>query len=128
MPEPVKIPLAVVEFAADFERPVFKLWVDRAEVIQAIFDALTPWGPRIDDMEAVNTGKTSEQGWTMKLPFKGVSFFFGPASCKFIRDNVYWQAAEETLAILDAVVSALTRSGGVVLGPKNVVLAMHLQP
>ena len=128
MPEPVTIPIAFFEFASDFERPVFKLWIDRADVIQAIFDSLMPWSPRVDDMEAVNTVKTSEQGFTIKLPLKGASFFFGPASCKFIRDNVHWQVAEETLAILDATISALTRSASVVLGAKNVVIAMHLQP
>jgi len=128
MPEPVTIPIAFFEFTSDFERPVFNLWIDRADVIQAIFDALMPWNPRVDDMEAITTGKTSEQGFSIKLPLKGVSFFFGPASCKFTRDNINWPAAEETVAILDAAILALTRSAGVVLGAKNVALAMHLQP
>ena len=128
MPELVTIPIAIFEFSADYERPVFKLWIDRSDVIQAIFDAWASWNPRIDDMEAINVGKVSEQGLTIKLPLKGVSFFFTPASCKFTRDNVHWQAADETLAILDAAVSALTRSGGVVLNAKNAGIAMHIQP
>jgi hypothetical protein len=128
MPEPVTIPISIFQFEVDYERPEFKLWMDRASVVQAIFDALKPWEPRIDDIDAVTTGKASEQGFTIKLPLKRVSFFFGPASCKFTRENVDWQSAEETIAILDAAVSALIRSSGVALGPKNTAISLHLQP
>jgi hypothetical protein len=102
--------------------------MDRAFVVQGIFEALKPWGPRIDDVDAITTGKTSEQGFTIKLPLKRVSFFFGPASCKFTRENVDWQSADETIAILDAAVSALIRSGGIAMGPKNTAISLHLQP
>jgi hypothetical protein len=128
MPELVTIPISYFEFAIDYERPEFKLWMDRALVVQSIFDALTPWQPRIDDVDAITTGKASEQGFTIKLPLKRVSFFFGPASLKFTRENVDWQSTGETIAILDAAVSALTRSGGVAPGKKNTAIALHLQP
>jgi hypothetical protein len=128
MPEVVTIPISIFEFAVDYERPEFKLWMDRAVVVQAIFDALKPWGPRIDDVDAVTTGKASEQGFTIKLPLKRVSFFFGPASLRFTRENVDWQSADETVAVLDAAVSALIRSSGVAMGPKKTVISLHLQP
>jgi len=128
MAELVTIPISTFEFAADYERPDFKLWMDRASAVQCIFDALKPWEPRIDDVEAVPTGKASEQGFTIKLPQKRVSFFFGPASCKFTRENVDWETAEETIAILDATVSGLIRSSGVAMGPKNTTIYLHLQP
>jgi hypothetical protein len=128
MPEVVTIPISIFEFAVDYERPEFKLWMDRAVVVQAIFDALKPWGPRIDDVDAVTTGKASEQGFTIKLPLKRVSFFFGPASLRFTRENVDWQSADETIAVLDAAVSALIRSSGVAMGPKKTVISLHLQP
>ncbi|MEX2260388.1 MAG: hypothetical protein WD696_00475 [Bryobacteraceae bacterium] len=128
MPDLVTIPISYFEFAVDYERPHFKLWIDRTSVVQSIFDALKPWEPRIDDVDAVTTGKPSEQGFTIKLPLKRVSFFFGPASCKFTRENVDWQSAEETIAILDAAVSALIQSSGVAMGPKNTAISLHLQP
>ena len=128
MPELVTIPISLFELAVDYERPEFKVWMDRASVVQGIFDALKPWEPRIDDVDIVTTGKASEQGFTIKLPLKRVSFFFGPASCKFTRENVDWQTAEETIAILDAAVSALIRSCGVAMGPKNTAISLHLQP
>jgi hypothetical protein len=128
MPEVVTIPISIFELAVDYMRPEFKLWMDRAVVVQAIFDALKPWGPRIDDVDAVTTGKASEQGFTIKLPLKRVSFFFGPASLKFTRENADWQSADETIAVLDAAVSALVLSSGVAMGPKKTVISLHLQP
>src|SRR4029079_17451714 len=97
MPQPVTIPIFYFEFDIDYERPEFKLWMDRALVVQSIFDALTPWQPRIDDVDAITTGKASERGFTIKLPRKRVAFFFGPASLKFTRENVDWQSTGETI-------------------------------
>jgi hypothetical protein len=128
MPELVTIPISIFEFAVHYERPEFSVWIDRAPLVQGIFDSLKPWEPRIDDVEAITTGKVSEQGFTIKLPLKRVSFFFGPASCKFTRENMDWQSAEETITILDAAISALIQSSGVAMGPKNTAISLHLQP
>jgi hypothetical protein len=127
MPELVTIPVSFFELAVDYERPEFRLWMDRTPVVQNVFDALKPWEPRIDDVDAVTSGKASEQGFTIKLPLKRVSFFFGPAACRFTRENVDWQSAVETIAILDAALSALIQSSGVTLGPKQTAISMHLQ-
>ncbi|HYW43419.1 MAG TPA: hypothetical protein VE959_11225 [Bryobacteraceae bacterium] len=128
MAELVTIPISIFEFTVDYERPEFKPWMDRASVVQGIFDSLKPWEPRIDDVDVITAGKASEQGFTIKLPLKRVSFFFGPASCKFTRENVDWQLVDETIAIFDAAVSALIRSSGVAMGPKSTAVSMHLQP
>jgi hypothetical protein len=128
MPELVTIPISFFELAIDYVTPVFKLWIDRAEVIQAAFKALEPWGPRLDDVEAITIGKISEQGVTVKLPLKRVSFFFGVASCKFTQEAVGWDSADESITILDAALSALTQAGGVTLGARHAVIAVHLQP
>jgi hypothetical protein len=128
MAELVTIPISIFEFTLDYQRPEFKPWLDRPSVVQGIFEALTPWEPRIDDVDAITTGKASEQGFTIKLPPKRVSFFFGAASCKFTRENVDWQMADETIAILDAAVSALIRTSGIAMGPKSTAISLHLQP
>src|ERR1700722_8401899 len=101
MAELVTIPMSPFEVAANYENPNRQLWLDRASIVQAVFDALKPWGPRIDDVDAITTGKTSEQGFTIKLPLKRVAFFFGAASCRFTRENSDWQCADETTAIFD---------------------------
>jgi len=128
MAESVTIPISLFEFSVDYKRPEFRLWMDRASVLQGVFEALSPWDPRVDDVDAVTTGKASEQGVVIKLPLKRVSFFFGPASCRFTRENVDWQAVDETISILDSAISALTSLGGVVLGRKISVVSLHVQP
>ena len=128
MPELVTIPISYFEVAIAYERPAFQLWTDRAKVLQGLFEALEPWKPDVDDTELRNEGKPSEQGILVRLPLKRTSFFFGPASCKFIRDDMDWGSADETIAIFDAAISALIRFGEVVLGRKSTAIAMHIQP
>ncbi len=127
MPELVTVPISFFELAAIYERPQLQLWMDRADVVQAIFDALKPWDPAIDDVEILS-GKPSEQGISLKLPRERVSFFIGPASCKFTRDDASWQAAAETIEILNTAVSALTRSSGVKVALQKTAIALHIQP
>jgi len=128
MPELVTIPISYFEVAITYERAVFELLTNRSAVLQRIFDALEAWHPGVDDTEVVGNGKTSQQGVTVKLPLKGASFFVGPVSCRFSRDNAVWESGNETIAILDKALSALTHSSGVVLGMKNVGISMHIQP
>jgi len=128
MPELVTIPLSFIEFTLDYERQDLTLWVERAHIIQTIFDALKPWNPSIDDLEPISTGKLSEQGFILKIPLKRVSFFFGPASCRFTRDGVDWNMLEETIAILDAAFSAFIRFSGMVIVGQRTVIGLHLQP
>lgn len=128
MVEFVTIPASFFELAVDYERPVLKLLIDRGLIVQGIFDALSPWSPGIDDIEIHTTGKHSDQGVTFRIPLKRVSFFFGAASCRFLQDDADWSSAEETMTILDTVLSALARLGGVVMGTKRTVIGMHLQP
>jgi hypothetical protein len=127
MAELVTIPISYFELAVDF-RPNFKLWIDRGSIVQVVFEALSPWNPNVDDVEAISTGKISEQGFTLKLPLKRVSFFFGPVSCRFTRDAVNWESAEETITILDAAFSAFFGFSGMVMGAKRTAIAVHLQP
>jgi len=127
MPELVTIPVSYFEVAVDYDRPQFQLWLERAAVLSAVFNALHSWAPTINDVEPINIGKASEQGFTMKLPIKRVSFFFGVASCKFTRENVDWRSAQETIAIFDAGISALIHAAGVTLGPKRTAVSLHIQ-
>jgi hypothetical protein len=128
MPELVTIPISFFELTVDYERPDFKLWIERADIVQGVFDALKPWDPKLDDVEVRSTGKPSEQGVNFKLPLKRVSFFFGPASCKFTRDDADWGSSEETISILETFVSTLIRLSGVAIGAQKTAVALHLQP
>jgi hypothetical protein len=128
MPELVAIPISFFELSIDYDHVTFKLLLDRASVLQSIYDALKPWSIRVDDLEPITTGKITEQGINIKLPLQRVVFFFSAAGCKFTREGVDWPNAEETIAIADAALTALTESAGITLGPKNTSISIHLQP
>ena len=127
MPEIVKIPIAIFEVEMEYTGPDLKMWLDRANVVQAVYKALQPWGLKVDDVEILTTGKPSEQGIRFKIPQRTASFFFGPANCRFTRDNTSWETAEETIQILDAAVSALLSQTEAQVASRKTVVALHIQ-
>jgi hypothetical protein len=128
MPEIVTIPISFLELEAEYEHPDFKLSGDRTLIVQAIFDALKPWGIEAGDVEILTAGKLSEQGISFRIPAKNVVFSFFISFCKLSRDNVNWEMADETLAILNAAVFALTLQSRVVIGKKKASIGLHVQP
>lgn len=128
MPEKVTIPISFLEYSADYDRPIFAALMDRAAIVQAIFDALSPWKLEIDNVEPITTGKPSEQGFKFKIPAKKVTFLFGAGSCKFTKDDADWASAEETIGILSAALSALITSAGTKISGQNVAVVLHVQP
>jgi hypothetical protein len=51
MPEKVKIPLASFEMSANFTRPIVAIWLDRAVLVQAMFDAAIGGDHAFDNFE-----------------------------------------------------------------------------
>lgn len=128
MAEQITIPISTFEIGIVYTRPIFNLWLDRAAIVQKMFDTLQPWNMNIDDVEGITTGKLSEQGVKFRLPFQKITFFFGPAACKFTKDAATWADADDTLRILAASLDVLVQQGGVELGKRSTSLALHLQP
>jgi hypothetical protein len=128
MPERVTIPIAAFELSIRYTRPVLNLWLDRAVIVQAMFDALSAWQLNVDDVEVITTGKPSEQGVKFNLASRKISFFFSPAGCKFTKEAATWAEADETLKVLDTALELLTKVGGVELGNRSTSLALHVQP
>jgi hypothetical protein len=128
MAEQITIPISTFDISIAYTRPVLSLWLDRAVVVQKMFDVFEQWDLSTDDVEAVTTGKPSEQGVKFRLPSQKITFFFGPAGCKFTKEAATWEAADETLHILNAALEVLVGVGGVQLGKRATSLALHLQP
>src|SRR5271166_5143133 len=127
MPELITIPVSIFEVTIRYEKPVIRLLADRAEVIQALFDAFGEYQPNADDLEAV-TGKTSEQGTKLRLASQRVNLFFGATHCKFTKEAAIWAEADTILSMLVTFATILTETGGVALGERNSVLSLYLQP
>jgi hypothetical protein len=128
MPEQITIPISNFELGIAYTRPVLNLWLDRAAIVQKMFDVFEPWSLSVDDVEAVTTGKPSEQGVKFRLPLQKITFFFGPAGCKFTKEAATWDDADETLRVLATALDVLVNQGGVELGRRTTSLALHLQP
>lgn len=128
MPEKVTIPVSIFDYSSDFVRPIISVWMDRAVLVQSMFDALLKWSLEVNDVEPITTGKPSEQGIKFKLPLKRVTFFFGPSSCKFTREGVDWATAEETIEILQTCLNTLTAGTKAELQNQKTAFILHLQP
>jgi len=128
MPEIVTTPMSYFEALIEYESPNTLLWLDRASVVQALFDAFAKWNVKVDDVEILTAGKPSEQGIKFRLPEKQASFFFGAAACRFTRDNTSWETAQETIEILDAAVTTLEKMGKVKPATFKTTVALHIQP
>jgi hypothetical protein len=129
MREKVAIPISMFDYSSDFVRPVISIWMDRAQLVQDMFDALAKWGlNNVDNVEGITTGKPSDQGIQIRIPEKHLSFFFGPVGCKVTRDAVDWSMAEETAEILQAFLATLKNWKGVQVLNQKTALILHLQP
>jgi hypothetical protein len=128
MPEKVTIPVSIFDYSSDFVRPVISIWMDRAGLVQNMFDALVKWGLDINNVEGITTGKPSDQGIKIRIPEKNLALFFGPTGCKFTRDSVDWSQAQETSEILQSFLSTLLSWKNVELLNRKTALILHLQP
>lgn len=128
MTELISIPISYFEATFTYKEPNVMFWLDRANVVQAVFAALKPWRMDVDNVEIITTGKPSEQGIKFKLPQKQIAFFFGATLCKFSKDNADWESAEETITIMDAAVSTLAESGKIEAETIGTTIALHMQP
>ncbi len=128
MPEIVTTPISYFEVEMEYAEPDLKMWLDRANIVRAVYSSLKPWGVTVDDVEIIQTGKPSEQGIKFKIPKKLSSFFFGPSYCKFTRDNTDWSIAEETIQMITAATDALLTETGATVVKRKTAIVLHAQP
>jgi hypothetical protein len=128
MPHLVDIPIALFEITIQYVRPNMKLLLDRAKVVDALFEVFSRWNIGMDNIEVINEGKPSEQGIRFKIPEKRTTFMLGGGSCTLIRDDVDWTAAEEIIDILTSAYDVVQEVGGIQTSAFKTNLAMHLQP
>jgi hypothetical protein len=128
MPQIVTTPRSYLEVLIPYKRPNVHLWLDRANVVQSLFDVFGKWKVQVDDVEILSNGKPSEQGIKFRLPEKQTTFFFNGAECRFTRDNTSWETAAETIEILDAGLSTLMKVGKIEPAKYHAIVSLHIQP
>jgi hypothetical protein len=104
------------------------LSADRVNLVDDLFSSFHEFGPSVDDMEVLTTGKTSEQGIRLKLRGERITMFVGASSCKFVKDGAVWKEADRVLGMLATFLRVVTNVKGTELGSKTSILSLHLQP
>jgi hypothetical protein len=128
MAEQITIPISAFELTVWFKTIAVRMLADRAQLVQSLFDSFAQFKPAPDDLEAITTGKTSELGVRLRLASRGITLFFGAASCKITKDAATWPEADATLAIIATFLEILVQYAGVELGRKNTIISIHVQP
>ncbi len=128
MPDLVKIPLASTEYQARFERPsIGFIGNDRPRAVEAVVDALTPFGFRLANSDAVATGPLADHKVTFRFPDKGITLQFGAEYFQFTKEGSNWATAEDDMKVLIAGERALLEGSSVKVGSCMVTVALHAQ-
>jgi hypothetical protein len=129
MPEPVKIPLASLEYQARFERPhIGFIGNDRARAFEDVVTALLPFNLSLANTEMVMTGTAADQKAIFRIPERGITLQFGAEEYKFTKEGVPWKTAKEDAQVLVAAEDALMEGTTATIGLCSVTIAMHIQP
>lgn len=124
----IRVLNAAAEYQARFPKPLLRLVADRGDTIQAVVDALLPFGFRLTNTDVLSQGGIAEQKVGFRLPERNLGFQFGAEGCFFAKDGASWATAEEDLAVLKAAENAVLTSNDVALiAVRTVTIAMHLQ-
>jgi hypothetical protein len=129
MPDLVKIPSAATEYQARFERPCIGfIGVDRPRAVEAIVNALLPFGFRLANSDAVAIGPLADHNVVFRFPERGITLKFTAEYFQFNKEGSDWTTAEEDLSILVAAEQALLDgSNSVTVSNCLVTIAMHAQ-
>jgi len=128
MTEPVSIPISIFDVTIEFVKPNLRLAMDRANIVEELFDRFSRWGISVDDLDVIKDGKPSEQGVKFKLPGRKTTFFFGPSFARLTWDDANWETADGTMEILSIGLEALASHGQVQAGKYKASVVLHIQP
>ncbi len=129
MPDLVKVPLASTEYQARFERPsIGFIGVDRPRAVEAVVDALLPFGFRLANSDFVATGPLADHKVVFRFPDRGITLQFTAEYFQFTKEGSNWATAKEDMNILVAAERALLNGGSsVTVANCLVTIAMHAQ-
>lgn len=128
MPDLVKVPLSSTEYQARFQRPFIGfIGADRSRAVEALVDALLPFGFRLENSDVVAVGSLAEHKVSFRFPDKGISLLFGAEYFQFTKEGSNWATAADDLKILVAAEQALLHESSAKVGNCLVTVAMHAQ-
>lgn len=124
----VEIPYGLVEYSANFKKPVLTPFSDTAQLVNVVLEALSPFGFNIDGVEfKVQAEKIAERLIVFRRNPAGASFAVGVHKLLVSVENLDWSEAEKFISGMEAGIAALKKLGNYEVESQQLTLAMHVQ-
>jgi hypothetical protein len=124
----VEIPYGLVEYTANFKKPVVAAFSNSAQLVDVVLEALSPFGFKIDGVEfKVQAEKISERLIVFRRNPAGASFAVGVHRLLVSVENLDWSEAERFISAMEAGMAALKTLGNYEVESQQLTLAMHVQ-
>lgn len=124
-----EIPYSVLEYTANFKKPILEAWTVPVKLITAVLSALDPFGFKLDGVESnTRTEKLSEYSLLFRRNPPGVTFSVRLGKLVVVADNLDWTEAGQFITAMDTGVKALLAAAGAEIQSHYVALSMHIQP
>jgi hypothetical protein len=124
----VEIPYGIVELTATFKKPILKAWLGTALIIEAVLDALKPFGFQLDGVDVkVQTEKLADYAIVFKRSSPGVTLTLQLGRLVMIAENLDWTEAQQFIATAQTAIDTILRGTEAEIVGQNVLLALHIQ-
>jgi len=126
-----EIQQAFFEYRANFKEPITIFWSGgrQAEIINAMYKALSPWRMDLDNVAWQQSAKNlREVQLSFAVPSQLASVQVGIAGVTMTAFNPDWSRAPELLRLFQAGLGALKESIGEEFQSQQATLGFHLRP
>jgi hypothetical protein len=122
-----EIPYSLLEYTADFKKPIAKAWATPALLVAAVLDALEPFGFNLDGAEANTPQKLNEYALRFRRNPVGVTFTVGIGKLIVAAENIDWTEADNFVELARAGIDTVLRTADAEIKGQQIALAMHVQ-
>jgi hypothetical protein len=124
----VEIPYGVVEFTATFKKPILKAWLGTALIIEAVLDALEPFGFQLDGVDVkTQMEKLTDYAVVFKRSTPGVTLTLQLGRLVIVAENLDWTEAQHSIATAQVAVDTILQHTKAEIAGQNLLLALHIQ-
>lgn len=122
------IPFGIIEYTADFKRPILEAWAVPALLVSAALDALGTFGFKLDGVEAkTHTEKLSDSALVFRRNPPGLVLTVGINKLSIMAENFDWTEADQFIAAARAALNSIVDSSRAEIHSQHVALGMHIQ-
>lgn len=126
-----EIPYSLLEYTAVFKRPIIEAWAIPGKLIEAVLNALEPWGFNLEGVEAkTHMEKLNEYAIVFrrsKPPAPSQSLALGLGRLVVTAENLDWAEAQQFIAGQSAALNAIRQASRAEIQSQHLALGMHIQ-